>query len=162
MDGHVINNNLYLQGTTLSYVCAKILQILNRKIMQGILLYYMLLHNVIKYASVSTLFFFNLSSVAFFFFSIAFYYLFIWAFQVVKNPPADAGDIRNMGLISQLGRSPGGGHGKPCQCSCLENPMDRGTWPAIVLRVAKSWTQLKQLSTHTSLHITTIFKHLFL
>ena len=58
MDGHVINNNLYLQGTTLSYVCAKILQILNRKIMQGILLYYMLLHNVIKYAYVSTLFFF--------------------------------------------------------------------------------------------------------
>ena len=45
MDGHVINNNLYLQGTTLSYVCAKILQILNRKIMQGILLYYMLLHS---------------------------------------------------------------------------------------------------------------------
>ena len=59
MDGHVINNNLYLQGTTLSYICAKILQILNRKIMQGILLYYMLLHNVIEYASVSTLFFFK-------------------------------------------------------------------------------------------------------
>lgn len=58
MDGHVINNNLYLQGTTLSYVRAKILQILNRKIMQGILLYYILLHNVIEYASVSTVFFF--------------------------------------------------------------------------------------------------------
>ena len=43
----------------------------------------------------------------------------------------------------------GGGHGNPFQHSCLENLMDRGAWWAIVHRVAKSWTQLKQLSTHT-------------
>ena len=45
---------------------------------------------------------------------------------VVKNPPANAGDIRDGGLIPGLGRSPGGGHGNPLQYSCLENPMDRG------------------------------------
>ena len=45
---------------------------------------------------------------------------------VVKNPPADAGDIRDGGLIPGVGRSPGGGHGNPVQYSCLENPMDRG------------------------------------
>ena len=67
---------------------------------------------------------------------------------MVKSPPADARDIRDMGLISGLGRSPGGGHGSPLQCSCLENPMDRKTWQAMVHRVAKSQTQLKRLSTH--------------
>ena len=41
---------------------------------------------------------------------------------VVKNPPANAGDIRDVGLVSGLGRSPGGGHGNPLQYSCLENP----------------------------------------
>ena len=41
---------------------------------------------------------------------------------VVKNPPANAGDIRDAGLIPGLGRSPGGGHGNPLQYSCLENP----------------------------------------
>ena len=45
---------------------------------------------------------------------------------VVKNPPANAGDIRDAGLIPGSGRSPGGGHGNPLQHSCLENPMDRG------------------------------------
>ena len=45
---------------------------------------------------------------------------------VVKNPPANAGDIRNVGLIPGSGRSPGGEHGNPLQHSCLENPMDRG------------------------------------
>ena len=44
---------------------------------------------------------------------------------VVKNPPVNAGDIRDMGSIPELGRSPGGGHGNPLQYSCLENPMDR-------------------------------------
>ena len=51
---------------------------------------------------------------------------------VGKNPPTNAGDIRGMGLLSGLGRSPGGGHGNPLQISCLENPMDRGAWQAIV------------------------------
>ena len=63
---------------------------------------------------------------------------------VVKNPPANAGDIRDAGSIPGSGRSPGGGHGSPFQYSCLENPMDTGAWWATVHRVAMSWTQLKQ------------------
>jgi len=50
---------------------------------------------------------------------------------MVKNPPANAGDIRNTGWIPGLGRSPGEGYSNPLQYSCLENPMDRGTWQAI-------------------------------
>ena len=60
--------------------------------------------------------------------------------QVVKNPPANAGDARDMGLIPGWGRSPGGGHGNPLQCSCLENPMDGGAWGATVHGVAESDT----------------------
>ena len=72
---------------------------------------------------------------------------------VVKNPPVKAGDIRDAVSIPGSGRSPGGGmNGYPLQYSCLENPMDQGTWQAMVRRVAKSWTQLKQLSTHTRTH----------
>ena len=66
-----------------------------------------------------------------------------WASQValvVKNAPANAGDMRDAGLIPGLGRSPGGEHGNPLQYSCLENPIDRGAWWAIVHRVAKSQT----------------------
>jgi len=48
-----------------------------------------------------------------------------------------------VGLIPRLGRSPGEGHGKPVHYSCLENPMDRGAWWAMIHRVAKSWIQLK-------------------
>ena len=59
---------------------------------------------------------------------------------VVKNLPANAGDIRDMGSIPESGRSPGKGHGNSLQYSCLENPMDRGAWLATVHRVAKSWT----------------------
>ena len=66
---------------------------------------------------------------------------------MVKNPPANAGGIRDVGLITGLGRSPGGGHGNPLQYSCLENPMDMGAWWATVHRVALSWTHLKGLST---------------
>ena len=51
---------------------------------------------------------------------------------VVKNPPAKAGDIRDMGLISGSERSPRRGHGNPLQYSYLENPMDRGAWRATV------------------------------
>ena len=47
---------------------------------------------------------------------------------VVKNPPANAGNIRDSSSIPGLGRSPGGGHGNPLQYSCLENTMDRGAW----------------------------------
>ena len=56
---------------------------------------------------------------------------------VIKNLPANAGDIM-LGLIPELGRCPGGGHGNPLQDSCLENPMDRGTWWSTVHRVAQS------------------------
>ena len=59
---------------------------------------------------------------------------------VVKNPPANAGDIRDMVLVSRLGRSPGGGHGNPVQYSCLEKSMDRGAWQVTVHGVAKSQT----------------------
>ena len=61
---------------------------------------------------------------------------------MVKNPPANAEDIRDAGSIPGLGRSPGGGDGNPFEYSCLENPKDRGVWWAIVHRVTKSWTQL--------------------
>ena len=57
---------------------------------------------------------------------------------VVKNLPASAGDIRDLGLIPGLGRSPGGGNGNPLQYSCLENPMDRGAWWVTLDRVTKN------------------------
>ena len=60
-----------------------------------------------------------------------------------------ASNSEDLGLIPGLGRSPGEGNGNPLQCSCLENPMDRGAWRATVHRVAKSWTWLKRLSMHT-------------
>ena len=64
-----------------------------------------------------------------------------------KELPADAGDVRDGGLIPGLGRSPGGGHGVQLQYSCLENPMDRGAWWATVQGVTNSWTWLSVLST---------------
>ena len=67
---------------------------------------------------------------------------------VVKNLPTSAGDIRDLGLISGLGRSPGEGHGNPLQYSGLENSTDRGAWQATVRGVTKSQTWLKWLSTH--------------
>ena len=67
---------------------------------------------------------------------------------VLKNPPANAGDIRDVDSLPGLGRSLGGGHGNPLRYSCLENPMDRGAWWATVHRVAQSRTQLRQLSTY--------------
>ena len=62
---------------------------------------------------------------------------------VLKNPAANARDIKDGGLIPGLGRSPEGRHGNPLQDSCLENPMDTGAWCDIVSRVAKSLTQRK-------------------
>ena len=66
--------------------------------------------------------------------------------QWVKNPPANAGDLRDTSLIPGLGRFPGEGNGYPFQYSCLENSMERGAWWATVHGAAKSWTQL---GTHT-------------
>ena len=57
---------------------------------------------------------------------------------VVKNLPANAGEIRDTGSIPGSERSPGGGHGNPLRYSCRENPMDRGAWWATVHRVAKT------------------------
>ena len=56
---------------------------------------------------------------------------------VVMNLAARVGDLRALGLIPGSGRSPGGGHGNPLQCSCLENPLDRGVWWATVHRIAE-------------------------
>ena len=67
----------------------------------------------------------------------------MWASQVAlvgKNLPTNVGDIRDIGSIPGLERSPGGGHGNQLQFSCLENPVDRGAWQAIVYRVTKSQT----------------------
>ena len=69
--------------------------------------------------------------------------LLVRAFQVVRvvnNLPASARDLRTMGSIPGSGRSPGEGHGKPLQYSCLENPMDRGAWRAMVHRVSQRKT----------------------
>ena len=57
---------------------------------------------------------------------------------VVKNLPANTGDIRDVGLIPGSGRSPGEGHGHPLQYSCLENSTDRGAWQTTVHRAARS------------------------
>ena len=57
---------------------------------------------------------------------------------LVKNLPANAGDIRDSGSIPGSGRSPGEEHGNPLQYSCLENPMDRGAWWATVSGVTES------------------------
>ena len=59
---------------------------------------------------------------------------------MVKNSPANAGDIRDTGSIPGLGRSPRGGHGNSLQYLCLENPMDRGAWWATVHGVTESDT----------------------
>ena len=59
---------------------------------------------------------------------------------VVKDPPADAGDTRDVALIPGVGRSLREGNGNPLWYSCLENPMDRGAWWATVYEVAKSQT----------------------
>ena len=67
------------------------------------------------------------------------------AFQVVlvvKNLPANAEDVKDVGSIPELGRSPGRGYGNPLQYSCLENPVDRGAWWIIVHGITKSWTWL--------------------
>ena len=60
--------------------------------------------------------------------------------MVVRNPLLIAGDKRNAGSIPRWGRSLGGRHGNPLQYSCLEHPMDRGTWWSTVHGDAKNWT----------------------
>ena len=83
----------------------------------------------------------------------------LWASQValvVKNPPDNAGDIREMGSILGSERTPGGRDWHPFQYSCLKNHMDRGVWLAMVHGVAKSWTWMKQFSMHS--HILWLYR----
>ena len=83
--------------------------------------------------------------------------------RVVKNPPANAGDARDIGLIPGLERFPGGGNGNPLQYACLENSMDRGgAWRAAVRGVSKSWTRLNThaLQGYTITSTTTLPKSL--
>ena len=62
---------------------------------------------------------------------------------MVKNSPANAGDVSDMGLIPGLGRSPGIGHDNPLQYFCLENSTDREAWQSTTHKVTKSRTPLK-------------------
>ena len=68
---------------------------------------------------------------------------------MVKNPPADAGDL---GIIPGSGRSPGGGNGNLLQYSCLKNPMDGGAWKVAVHGVPESWTQLSNFTLSSHFH----------
>ena len=69
-----------------------------------------------------------------------------------KNPPVNAGGLRDVGSIPGLGRVPGGGHSNLFQYSCWRIPRIRGAWWATVHRVTKSCTRLQRLSTHTTHH----------
>ena len=71
---------------------------------------------------------------------------------VVKNPPANARDLKDMGSIPGLGRSPGAGHGNPLQYSCLENPMDRGAMGS------QSWTRLSNRAQNTGREMNQLFE----
>ena len=82
-------------------------------------------------------------------------YISIWVSQValvVKNPPANAGDAKDMDSSPGLVRSPREGYVNPLKYSCLENPTDRGAWWATVHGVTKSRTQRKWLSMHAHTH----------
>ena len=74
-----------------------------------------------------------------------------WRLSGKKKFPANAGTAGDSGLIPGLGRSPGDGHSNPCQYSCLGNLTDKVAWRVIVHGAAKSWTWLKQSSTHCTL-----------
>ena len=71
---------------------------------------------------------------------------------VLKNPPANAGDAREAGLIPGSGKSPGGGHGNPLQYSCLENPHGQRSLVGYSPWGCKESDTTEQLSTHTPLH----------
>ena len=84
---------------------------------------------------------------------------------VVKNLPANAEDVRDVGLIPGSGRSPGGGHDSPLQCSCLENPMDRGAWQATVCSLTESDTTEVTWHVHAharSVYISVLFSPVYL
>ena len=70
------------------------------------------------------------------------------AAAAVKNPPANAGEIKLMGLIPGPEWSPGGGHGNPCQYPCLETYMDRGTWGLQSIGLQRVWLDWSDLAQH--------------
>ena len=110
-------------------------------------------HSWFSFFSILSSFFFFFGPLNWFLCNIWFMFMceFCWSSQmtlVVKNLPANAGDVRDVSSIPGLGRSPGGGRGNPLQFSCVENPMDWGTWQATVLGVTKNWTWLKWLHEH--------------
>ena len=70
---------------------------------------------------------------------------------MVKNLPVNAEDVKDVASNPESGRSPGERNGNPLWNSCLESPVDRGDWWAMVHSVAKSGTQLKQLNMHAPL-----------
>ena len=80
---------------------------------------------------------------------------------MVKNPPLNAGDVRDAALTPGYGRYPGEVHGNPLQYSCLENLKDIGDWEATVHGAAKSQTQMKRLSTHNGPNIQGSYAILF-
>ena len=76
-----------------------------------------------------------------------------WESLGVKNPPANAGDLRDVGWMPGSGRCPEGGNGYPLQYSCLENPMDSRAWRATVHGVTKGRTQLSNTFTSSILQL---------
>ena len=75
-----------------------------------------------------------------------------WGFPSGSNGKEPACNVGDLGSIPEWGRSPGEGHDNPLQYSCLENPMDRGTWQATIHGAAKSQTQLSNIHSHTHSH----------
>ena len=80
---------------------------------------------------------------------------------MVKNLPANGGDTGDVGSIPGSGRSPREGNDNPLQYSCLENPMDRGTWRATVHRVAKSRTRLSDTARTQALNLYSVICRLY-
>ena len=68
-----------------------------------------------------------------------------------KESTCNTGDAKDAGSIPGLGIFPGGGHGNQLQCSCMENPLDRGAWQVTVHVIAESQTQLKRLSVRNTM-----------
>ena len=81
---------------------------------------------------------------------------------MVKSLPANAGDLRDVGLIPGLGRSPGEGNDNPHQYSYLEDPMDRGAWWTTVYKVPQSRTRLDNLAGVAAIPLTLLYSVIYL